>query len=95
MPILGALDRAMGIGKRKVESGTASITGTGSITTGLSVIEAAVVCVRNSGTTLPTRTASITSISGGTINVVVTEHGESSNAVATTEATVGYVVIGY
>ncbi len=74
-----------------------SITGTGSFTAtdhGLSSVDHAVVCVKNSGSAIPTHTASITSISGTTINVVVTEHQASANAVATAAKTVVAYIVG-
>jgi len=72
----------------------ASITGTGSIDTGLSSIDGAVVSVKDSGSSLPTYTASITSISGGTVNVVVTEHSSAANAVSSSAKTVTVIAIG-
>ena len=80
---------------KKIVYGNASITGTGDITaTGLTTVEEAVVNVRNSGTALPTRTASITGISTNVVSVVVTEHASAANSVATAAATVAYIAIG-
>ena len=78
----------------KLAAGTASITGTGAIDTGLEHIDHAVVSVVDAESTIPTHSASITSISGGTINVVVVTHDSSANAIATSAKTVQYIAIG-
>ena len=85
-------DRVSG---KKIAYGSASITGTGNITTGLTSIESATVSVANSGTSIPTDSASITSTSGGTISVVVTKHDSSANSVETSAKTVNFIAIGY
>ena len=80
---------------KKIVYVEASITGTGSITvTGLTTVEGAVVSVKDSGTALPTRTASITGISTNVVSVVVTEHAAAANSVAAAAATVGCLAIG-
>jgi hypothetical protein len=79
---------------KKIVWGVDSIVGTGSIATGLSSIDEAFVSVKNSGSASPTLTASITGITGGSINVVVTSHGTAGNAVATGTANVSWLVIG-
>lgn len=73
MAIVGNLPKARGLGVRKISSTQAAITGTGAIATGLATIDAggAVVSVANSSATTPWDVATITSISGGTVNVVV------------------------
>jgi hypothetical protein len=79
-----------------VVAGSASITGTGAISTGLSTILGAVVTVANAATTIPTHVASITSISGGTINVVVVKLDSSANSVESSAAkTVNWIAFGY
>jgi len=95
MPIVANLLKPRGLGKRKLFIGTASITGTGTISTGLSTVEEAVACVKNSPTTIPTRTASITGISGGDVSVVVTEHAATANSVATAAVEVTVFAVGY
>ena len=97
MTVYGALLKAEGkAGRIKVASATASITGTGSITTGLkSIFGAAIACVQNAETTLPSNaTAAVTSTSGGTVNVVVISHDAAANAVSTTAKTVGVIALG-
>ncbi|MBO3801765.1 MAG: hypothetical protein JTT12_05555 [Candidatus Brockarchaeota archaeon] len=89
------VDRRWKLGKIKVASGNATITGTGSINTGLSTILNAVVCVANASTTIPTDVASITSISGGTINVVVVALQSAANAIETAAKTVNWIAFGY
>ena len=80
---------------KKIVYVEASITGTGGITmTGLTTVDGAVVSVKNSGTTLPTSTTSITSIAGNVVNVVVTDHAAAANSVATAARTVGCLAIG-
>lgn len=85
--------RSLGVGK-KLAVVSSSITGTGSIDTGLNSIDYAVATVVDSGSSVPTHTASITSISGGTVNVVVTEHQAAANAVASSAKTVVVFAIG-
>jgi hypothetical protein len=80
---------------KKIVYVEASITGTGNITmTGLTTVQGAVVSVKNSGTTLPTNTASITGIAGNVVSVVVTQHATAANSVETAAKTVGCLAIG-
>ena len=80
---------------KKIVYVEASITGTGNITvTGLTTVEGAVVSVKNSGTAIPTDTASITGISGNVVSVVVTQHAEAANSIETAAKTVGCLAIG-
>ena len=80
---------------KKIVYGETSITGTGDITaTELTTVEQAFVNVKNSGTAIPTRTASITGIATNVISVVVTEHATSANSVASVAAAVAYIAIG-
>jgi hypothetical protein len=88
------LKKARGRAKEKLVALTVKITGTGSVDTGLSKINSAVVSVIDSGSAIPTRTASITSIDGGVVNIVVTEHGANGNSIATSEATVALIAVG-
>lgn len=85
--------RALGAGKKLVVV-SSSITGTGSIDTGLNSIDYAVASVVDSESSIPTHTASITGTSGGTVNVVVTEHQASANTVATSAKTVVVFAVG-
>lgn len=87
------LNRALGSGK-KLAVVSASITGTGSIDTGLKKVDYAVACVVDSGSSIPTHTASITGISGGSVSVVVTENQSSANAVASSAKTVVVFAVG-
>ena len=92
--ITNAVVGAAAAGK-KIVYGETSITGTGDITaTGLTTVEQAFVNVKNSGTTIPTRTASITGIATNVISVVVTEHAAAANSVASVAAAVAYIAIG-
>ena len=84
--------RGLGPGP-KMEVTSASITGTGSISANVEKVNYAFPAVQNSGTSIPTRTASVTSISGSTINIVVTEHQAAANAVPTTASTVAVIII--
>jgi len=96
MTVYGALDKAFGKdGKVKVAAASASITGTGSITTGLkSIFGPAMATVQDAATTIPTHVASVTSITGGTVNVVVIEAQAAANAIATAAKTVGVLALG-
>jgi len=75
---------------------TASTTGTGSINTGLRrLLTPAFACVQDAETTLASNaTAAVTSVSGGTVNVVVIEHAAAANAISTTAKSVGVIAIG-
>ena len=89
------IDRRWKLGQIKVVAGSATITGTGAISTGLSTILGAVVTVANASTTIPTDVASITSISGGTINVVVVNLAAAANSIETGAKTVNWIAFGY
>jgi len=89
------IDRRWKLGQIKVVAGSATITGTGAINTGLSTILGAVVTVANAATTIPTDVASISSISGGTINVVVVNLAASANSIETAAKTVNWIAFGY
>ena len=73
MAIVGNLPKARGLGIRKISSTQSAITGTGAVATGLTTIDTggAVTSVANSSATTPWDISTITSISGGTVNVVV------------------------
>jgi hypothetical protein len=89
------LERLLSAGRgKKIAVVEASVTGTGDIDTGLTNVDYAFSSVKDSGATLPTYTASITAISGGTVSVVVTEHAAAANAVATVAKTVEVIAIG-
>lgn len=95
MTLLELPEAPRGAGRyKKLAIVSASITGTGDIDTGLKSIDEAVACVKNSGTSIPTNTASITSISGGTVSVVVTKHEASANSVETSAKTVVVIAVG-
>jgi len=75
------------IRNKKLVWGSVSIVGTGSITFDeLASIDFAWAIVGDSGTAIPTRSVSISSISGNTVNLVVTEHDSAANSVPTTGA---------
>ena len=94
MAIIGKFKKPYGTGY-KVYVGTTSITGTGSVDTGLSTIVAASVTVEESTSGLMA-VAKITSISGGTIDIeVATYDGTNFNAPATTEVKVHVIAVGY
>jgi len=79
--IVGNLVQALSVSSRKLSSSQAAITGTGGITTGLGAVDTggAVVSVANSATALPFDIATITSISGGTVNVAVVKLQSATN----------------
>lgn len=85
---------AQGDGKRKIASVSSSITGDGTIDTELDSIDQAVATVKDSSTSLPTHVASITSIDGGSVDVVVTEQASSANSIATSSQTVTVIAVG-
>ena len=97
MTIYGVLGKPYGKdGWVRVASATASITGTGSIDTGLkSIFGGVMACVQNAETTLASNaTAAVTSTSGGTVSVVVISHDSAGNAISSTEKTVGVLALG-
>jgi len=65
MPIVGNIPRPIGRGTRKIFGETATITGTGTIATGLSTVEWAIASIVDSPTTLPNQVVEISSISAG------------------------------
>jgi hypothetical protein len=62
----------------------------------LSTVDAgsAQVTVQNSATTIPTNFATVTSISGGTVNVFVNAAAAAANAVSAVSANVGLLCTG-
>ena len=86
------LERGMGKGK-KLAAVSASITGTGTVATGLTSIDYAVANAA-SGTTIPVYTATAASTSGGDVTVVVISNQTTTNAVATTAKTVTVFAVG-
>lgn len=97
MAIVGNLPKALGLTTEKVWAGTASVTGTGAIATGLDAIDAGSpqVTVQDCPTTIPTYGAGVSSVTGGTVNVVVTEFEAAANAIATAAVTVGLLCTGH
>jgi len=95
MPIIGNIERPVGRGVRKLFCGTVSITGTGSVSTGLSAVEYAVVSVANAETTIPSNGAEISSISGGTINIVVVNYAAAANSISTAAKDISVMAVGY
>ena len=94
MAVLGMLSRAGGQGRWRVVVITENITGTGTIVTGLSNVQFAVASVQEAGTALPTYTAGVSGITGGSVAVTVTEAEATANAVATTAISVSVLAIG-
>ena len=88
------LVKARGKGVPKFFIGVVAITGTGSVDTGLSSLDGAVATVQDSALALPTNTASVTSISGGTVNIVVTQHATAANSVETVAKDVCVIAAG-
>lgn len=72
MPLLASLPRAVGYG-RKLSVTQASITGTGTIATGLVSLDTGgqVVTIANSATSATMDVAEMTSKSGGSVSVAV------------------------
>jgi hypothetical protein len=96
MAIIGLLPEALGTYSRKLSSTQAAITGTGGITTGLTAIDTggAVVSVANSATALPVDVATITSISGGTVNVAVVKMQSATNGIEGSAFNVNCIATG-
>lgn len=98
MAIAGVLPIALGRSGKAVSVTQTALTGAGAITTGLNAVDtgAAVVCAANSPTSATLQTASITSISAGTVNAVVwtiTASGPAA-AVSTSAFNVNCIAIG-
>jgi len=96
MAVVGNLPKALGRTTRKVFAGQAAITGTGAIVTGLSSIDqgAAMVTVQNSALTIPTNIATVSSVTGGSVNVVVIALAATANAISAVAANVGCLCTG-
>lgn len=99
MAIVGSLTRGFAKSQIKVAAVQAAITGTGSITSGLSTINAgaAQLTVQNSATTVPTggSVAAVTSITTGNPSVVVVDQQAAANAVAGGAKNVGLLATGF
>lgn len=98
MAIPGGLTIGRAKSQRKVAAVQAAITGTGNITSGLSVIDAgsAQLTVQNSATTVPTggSTAAVTSITNGIVAAVVIDQQAAANVVAAGAKNVGLLCTG-
>jgi hypothetical protein len=102
MAIVANLPRAIGRGGvRKLFVGTAAITGTGSIITGLATIDpgSAMTTCQNSATTIPTNIATVSGVVNGpggtaTVSIVVVALQSAANAISTVAATVGLLCTG-
>jgi len=93
--IYGSLGKPFGAGKIKIALGTVSITGTGSLDTGLKSVSGAIPAVQNAEDSLPSNaTAAVTSINSGTVNLVVISHDSAANAVSSTAKTVAVLAWG-
>jgi len=98
MTIIGDLPRPRRLGVNKIAGVTGAITGTGTLATGLGTISYAVASMLNAATTVPTQTVEITSISGGTVSVVVIDHtvtATAEHAVSGSAKNVTVIAIGY
>ncbi len=75
----------------------ASVTGTAAIATGLGAIEtgSAQATVANSALVLPTDTASIHAVAGGSVTVVVTNHAAAANSIETASVDVDVTCTGW
>lgn len=96
MAIPGGLTRGFAKSQRKVAAVQSSVTGTGAVTSGLATIDAgsAQVTVQNSATTIPNNWATVTSISGGTVNIFVNAAAAAANVVSAVAANVGLLCTG-
>lgn len=98
MAIVGGLTRGFAKSQRKVAAVSASITGTGAITSGLSSVDAgsAQVTTQNGATTLTTTgPAWVTSISGGTVNVALLQVAAAANAISAIAFNAGLLCTGF
>lgn len=77
----------------KIFSGTFSITGTGAVTLPAGSVLDASVAVVNAATTVPTDIATISSISGSTINVVVVQQAAAANSIETVAKNVSVIAV--
>jgi hypothetical protein len=97
--VIGVLADSVGGGatRLRVSAGTASVTGTGAIATGLSKILAATADVVNAATTIPTRVATISAIGASTVSavVVILDVAANGSSIAGTASTVQVIAIGY
>jgi len=95
LPIYGLIsDRSAGRYKKLVVI-SASITGTGSITTGLATADYAFATVQNAETALTSNAlVAVTSITGGTVAVVVIAQASAANSVSTVAKTGGVLAVG-
>jgi len=96
--IAGGLSRGFAKSQIKIAVGQTSVTGTGAITSGLSVILAggAHTTLQNGATTVPADGPSwVSSISGGTINAVVATLQAAANIISVAAKNLGWVAVGY
>jgi hypothetical protein len=95
--IVGALTRGFAKSQRKVAAVQGAITGTGNLTSGLSVIDtgSAQVTSQNSATTIPSNFATVTSITNGTVAVMVNAAAAAANAVSGVAGNIGLLCTGY
>lgn len=100
MAVIGNLPRPLGRGLKKISETQAAITGTGAVTTGLAPgiagVDAggAVACSANAATTIPTTFAAISSVSGGTVNIVAVAFAAGANAISAVATNVNVIAIG-
>lgn len=81
--------------RKKIAVVSGSITGTGGIATGLGTVDSAIACGQNSATTIPSNeVGGVTSISAGTVNVVVIAAAAAANTVSAVAETVAVWAIG-
>jgi hypothetical protein len=94
--IPGGLTRGWAKSQKKVSVTQTSVTGTGAVTSGLASVDAggAQATPQNAATTITTQSASVTSISGGTINVVVVDQQAAANVLGASAKNIGVVAVG-
>lgn len=97
MAIPGGLTRGFAKSQKKVAVVQAAITGTGAIASGLVSVDTggAQVTVQNAETTITSNAlAAVTSISAGSVSVVVIALAAAANSVSGSAKNVGLVAIG-
>lgn len=94
MSLYGLAD-GLRTGRKHFAVVSASVTGTGAIATGLASVDAAIACGQNSATTIPSNeVGGVTSISGGTVNVVVVAAAAAANTVSAVAESVAIFAVG-
>lgn len=74
--------------------GEEKITGTGTIATPFTVIHGVALTLVDSASAIPTDSVTVSGITGGNIEVVVTKHEAAANSIEGTEKTVKWIAQG-